>query len=232
MSASRRVIPRDAFVLPIWRSVPGHSFRRGAERFYTPTRWGGAGVETIAEHGSRVENGAEKPAERFIPPGVNGAEDFAAGPSPLEMGAEKPAEDFQGEAATASIDAVALETGAEEPAETFQWVRKSAAAGALGVSERTIQNMVARGELRRRLRPDGAVEIAIPRPTQDLARTQATQMVAVYNEALAAQLSPLMARVEDLAGQNGELRAENAALRARVQELEERKQRPWWRRWG
>jgi hypothetical protein len=118
-----------------------------------------------------------------------------------------------------------------------RWLSLSAAAQALGVSERTLQ----RRGLRKRPGPHGTVEVFVADPDTGgqlppVADTSDT--LARFSEGLADALVRRDARFEELIRENERLRAEVTALRAGLPAPEENREMTdggqrltGWRRW-
>ena len=112
----------------------------------------------------------------------------------------------------------------------FEWVRRPEAVARLGVSERTVDNRIASGKLRKRQSPEGYVEILVPKATEDDRTEKALFLVERFNTQLTAQVQPLIDRVESLARENGELRARNSQLETELESLRKNHPKPWWQR--
>ncbi len=109
------------------------------------------------------------------------------------------------------------EDGSEEDSE---WVRKADAASRLGISERTIENRVNAGKLRKRFRNDGAVEILVPKLQEDVQVDKALVLLDRYNVAMAQQVAPLVEKIATQAETIGELRAQLQQAQERISLLE------------
>ena len=139
---------------------------------------------------------------------------------------------------------MAAEPVAEETAEGGEWLRRAEAAARLGVSERTLDNRLAAGKLRKRLR-NGLTEVLVPRVATDVQMERALQVADQLTEKVSAQLTPLAEqfaalaekyaeareRIGRLEAEKAQLQQEMYALRTSVQSSTEPEPRPWWRRW-
>jgi len=123
------------------------------------------------------------------------------------------------------------EDGSEQISEDWEWIRKAEAASRLGISERTIENRVNSGKLRKRLRNDGTVEILVRKPSEDLQVDKALVLLDRYNTAVNLQVTPLVERIAAQAETIGELRKENEILRKRLEDLEQISSVPRWMFW-
>jgi hypothetical protein len=122
----------------------------------------------------------------------------------------------------------------------WQWLPPRDAQQQLGISERTLFRRIARGQLQRRHRADGQVEVCVPitRPSTPDAETVSDRqeadierglvLVDRFGQALAQQVTPLLQELTDtrrqlvtLAQENGRLQAERDQLAARVAALEQ-----------
>ena len=119
----------------------------------------------------------------------------------------------------------------EELEDGWQWLRKAQAAAHLGVSEKTVENRINAGKLRKRVQA-GVVEILCPPRDVETEATRALALVERYNEALAKQTLPLVSQIRELSETNGRLAAENEALRKELSESQavSSQRRSWWSR--
>jgi Flp pilus assembly CpaF family ATPase len=130
------------------------------------------------------------------------------------------------------------ENGSEEISEDLTWVRKSEAASRHGVSERTIENRVKAGTLRKRLRDDGTVEILVAKEPRDLQVDKSYDFLERMELVVAQRVAPVQAELAaerekrlEQAERIGELRKEAEMLREQLRATKARANRPRWRFW-
>ena len=134
------------------------------------------------------------------------------------------------------------EAFAETSATPHEWLRKAEAAARLGISERTLDTRLARGDLQKRRKPGGPVEVLVPRLETEVRSLAATQLVDRYHSQLAEQLVPLLDLLERERAQlvrQAETIGHQAAtieqLQGRLAELDAARGGParrWWRIWS
>jgi hypothetical protein len=140
-----------------------------------------------------------------------------------------------------------------------EWLDSRSAMLRLGIAERTLHRRVARGELRKRSRADGRLEVWVPSVEHrrasdavtdpDRQAEQAERALALVervNLAVGQQVAPLLDLVERQQGTIREQAEELGRLRQRLADLEARPDpappdsatvdvspppRPWWRFW-
>jgi hypothetical protein len=132
-----------------------------------------------------------------------------------------------------------------ELAEDGEWLRRPEAAARLGVTERTLDNRVASGKLRKRVSASGHVEVWVPLKGEDEQIQKALVILDRYNSSLSAQLHPLVEKYAELAEKYAHTSQENGRLKAKLEEAEARIQslstpplpvaqdtsKPWWMFW-
>lgn len=113
------------------------------------------------------------------------------------------------------------------------WVSPREAQQVLGIGERTLFRRIARGQVQRRQRSDGRIEVWVPdpRPSTTVPETvidgpEAAERTLVVvdrlNTAVAQQVGPLLAELANSRQELVQLARENGQLRERVATLEAR----------
>jgi len=109
-----------------------------------------------------------------------------------------------------------------EAAEDGEWLRRPDAASRLGVTERTLDNRIASGKLKKRVSAAGLVEVLVPLKTEDEQAQKALLILDRYNNSLAQQLHPLVEKYADLVDKYAQTTEENGRLKAKLEEAEAR----------
>jgi chromosome segregation ATPase len=123
----------------------------------------------------------------------------------------------------------------DRQAEAGEWLDTRAAMLRLGISERTLHRRLGRGELRKRGRPGGRIEVWAPlpagrsatEPNADIDRQaeqaeRALALVERVNLAVSEQVAPLLAMVERQQSTIRDQAEELGKLRQQVTDLERR----------
>ncbi|SRR5712692_31100 len=129
--------------------------------------------------------------------------------------------------------------GTEESAEAGEWLRRPDAASRLGVTERTLDNRISSGKLKKRVSVTGHVEVWVPLKSEDEQVQKALLILDRYNHSLSEQLHPLVEKYSELVENYARSTEEIGRLKAKLEEAESRIQTlttplptsPWWQFW-